>query len=151
MDVLGDAWTPLILREVFYGVHRFEEFQSGLGIARNTLANRLRRMVDEGLLEKRLYQTDPPRHEYVLTEKGDDFFDVLMAISRWGDRWTAGDEGPPITFHHTTCGRDSTAEVVCAECGKPLRSANTLTRIGPGYPGGLKRRPDIRQRFGLDD
>ena len=77
MDLLGDWWTPLVLREAFYGIRRFDEFQQGLGIARNTLADRLRRLVDEGLLEKRPYQHDPVRYDYVLTEKGRDFFGVL--------------------------------------------------------------------------
>lgn len=150
LDLLGDAWTPLVLREAFYGLKRFDEFQTGLGIARNTLAGRLRRLVDEGLLEKHLYQTEPRRYEYVLTEKGSDFFGVLAAISGWGDRWLAGKEGPPVMFHHDSCGHDGGAEVVCAACGEPLRAADTSMTIGPGYPKRLQRRPDIRRRFGLD-
>ena len=150
MDLLGDAWTPLVLREAFYGLKRFDEFQAGLGIARNTLADRLRRLVDEGLLEKQLYQTDPRRYEYVLTEKGSDFFGVLAAISGWGDRWLAGKEGPPVTYHHDSCGQDAGAAVVCVACGEPLRAVDTSMRIGPGYPKRLQRRPDIRRRFGLD-
>ena len=81
MDLLGDPWTPLVLREAFYGFRRFEEFQRALGIARNTLTDRLRRLVDEGLLEKQPYQDDPRRYDYVLTEKGRDFFGVLAAIT----------------------------------------------------------------------
>jgi DNA-binding HxlR family transcriptional regulator len=151
MDLLGDAWTPLILREAFSGLRRFDEFQSGLGIARNTLADRLRCLVEAGLFEKRLYQTEPRRYEYVLTEKGDDFFGVLAAISGWGDRWLAGEEGPPVTFHHGSCSHDSGAVVVCSACGEPLKAADTSLRLGPGYPAKLKRRPDVRRRFGLDD
>jgi DNA-binding HxlR family transcriptional regulator len=150
LDILGDAWTPLILREAFYGLRRFDEFQSGLGIPRNTLADRLRRLVDNGLFEKRIYQTEPRRYEYVLTEQGTDFFGVLTAMSAWGDRWLAGEEGPPVTFHHETCGHDSAVEVVCAGCGEPLKRADTTIKPGPGYPEKLKRRPDIRRRFGLD-
>jgi DNA-binding HxlR family transcriptional regulator len=151
MDLLGDAWTPLVLREAFYGVRRFDEFQSGLGIARNTLANRLHRLVEEGLLQKQLYQTEPRRHEYVLTDKGVDFFGVLAAISQWGDRWLAGRQGPPVTMHHELCGHDSEAEVVCAQCGEPLQAADTTMKIGPGYPDRLKQRPDVRRRFNLGD
>jgi DNA-binding HxlR family transcriptional regulator len=150
MDLLGDAWTPLVLREAFYGVRRFDDFQTGLGIARNTLADRLRRLVDEGLLEKRPYQTEPRRYEYLLTEKGNDFFGVLAAISRWGDRWMAGDEGPPVVFHHDSCGHAVTADVVCATCGEPIRASDVSMRIGPGYPERLKKRPDVRRRFALD-
>jgi DNA-binding HxlR family transcriptional regulator len=149
VDLLGDAWTPLVLREVFYGIHRFDELQQELGIARNTLTDRLRRLVDEGLLEKRPYQDEPRRYDYVLTEKGRDFFGVLAAMSRWGDRWLAGEEGAPVTFHHDTCGHDTEAEVVCAVCREPLRAEDTSMRIGPGYPERLKRRPDVRRRFGL--
>jgi DNA-binding HxlR family transcriptional regulator len=104
MDLLGDWWTPLVLREAFYGIKRFDAFQRELGIARNTLTDRLRRLVDEGLLEKRAYQRDPMRYDYVLTEKGRDFFGVLAAMSSWGDRWLSGDEGVPVVFHQDRCG-----------------------------------------------
>lgn len=149
VDLLGDAWTPLVLREAFYGIHRFDAFQQELGIARNTLTDRLRRLVDEGLLEKRPYQDEPRRYDYVLTEKGRDFFGVLAAISRWGDRWLAGEEGAPVAFHHDTCGHDTEAEVVCAVCREPLRAEDTSMRMGPGYPRRLSRRPDVRRRFGV--
>ncbi|MFI5798670.1 winged helix-turn-helix transcriptional regulator [Streptomyces sp. NPDC051677] len=147
MDLLGDWWTPLVLREAFYGIRRFDEFQQELGIARNTLADRLRRLVDEGLLEKQLYQTEPRRYDYVLTEKGKDFFGVLAAMSRWGDRWLVADEGAPVIFHHDTCGHDARAEVVCAACGEPLRADETTMQMGPGYPERLKSRPDVQRRF----
>lgn len=147
VDLLGDAWTPLVLREAFYGIGRFDDFQQSLGIARNTLTDRLRTLVDEGLLDKRLYQSEPRRYEYVLTEKGQDFFGVLAALSRWGDRWLAGEEGAPVTFHHESCGHDTHAEVVCAGCGEPLRSEDTSMRLGPGYPERLKSRPDVQRRF----
>ena len=100
MDLLGDWWTPLVLREACYGIRRFDDFQKGLGIARNTLSDRLHRLVDEGLLEKQPYQQDPVRYDYVLTEKGRDFFGVLAAMTAWGDRWLADEAGPPITLHH---------------------------------------------------
>jgi DNA-binding HxlR family transcriptional regulator len=147
VDLLGDAWTPLVLREAFYGIRRFDDFQESLGIARNTLTDRLGRLVEEGVLDKQLYQSVPRRYEYVLTEKGRDFFGVLAALSRWGDRWLAGADGPPVTIHHETCGHDTHAEVVCAECGEPLRSEETSWRMGPGYPERLKSRPDVQRRF----
>lgn len=149
MDLLGDWWTPLVMREAIYGISRFDEFQEQLGIARNTLADRLRRLVDAGLLDKRLYHSEPRRYEYVLTEKGKDFFGVLAALSRWGDRWLAGEEGVPVTFHHGSCGHDTHAEVVCASCGQPLRPEETSMRMGPGYPERLKSRPDVQRRFGV--
>ncbi|NIH84374.1 winged helix-turn-helix transcriptional regulator [Amycolatopsis granulosa] len=147
LDLFGDAWTPLVLREAFYGIRRFDEFQQSLGIARNTLTDRLRRLVGQGLLERRPYQDEPRRHEYLLTEKGRDFFPVLAALSHWGDRWLAGDEGAPIALHHVTCGHDTHGEVVCAHCGEPLRAGEVAMRMGPGYPERLKSRPDVQNRF----
>lgn len=147
MDLLGDWWTPLVLREAFYGIRRFDEFQQGLGIARNTLADRLRRLVAEGLLEKRAYQTDPVRYDYLLTDKGRDFFGVLATISAWGDRWLAGEAGPPVELHHEPCGHATHAEVVCAHCKEPLRASDTRMRMGPGYPPRLAERPDVQRRF----
>ncbi len=147
MDLLGDWWTPLVLREAFYGIRRFDEFQESLGIARNTLTERLRRLVDEGLLEKRCYQTLPVRYDYVLTEKGCDFFGVLAAMSRWGDRWLAGEQGVPVVLHHDRCAHDTYPEVVCGACKQPLRAEEVSNRMGPGYPRHLADRPDVRRRF----
>jgi len=151
MDLLGDWWTPLVLREAFYGIRRFDEFQRGLGIARNTLADRLSRLVSEGLLEKQAYQRDPVRYDYLLTEKGRDFFGVIAAMMAWGDRWLADEAGPPITVHHTACGHDAEARVVCAHCLQPLRAEDTVMRMGPGYPPKLAQRPDVVARFALDE
>ena len=148
MDLLGDWWTPLVLREAYYGIRRFDEFQRGLGIARNTLTDRLRRLVAEGLLEKQAYQHDPVRYDYVLTDKGRDFFGVVAAMMAWGDRWLADPAGPPITMHHTCCGRDTEAQVVCAHCKQPLRSEETVMTMGPGYPAELAPRPGVVSRFG---
>jgi DNA-binding HxlR family transcriptional regulator len=151
MDLLGDWWTPLVLRECFYGVRRFDEFQQSLGIARNTLADRLRRLVDEGLLAKQPYQQEPVRYDYVLTDKGREFFGVLLAMVRWGDEWLADEQGAPIVFRHEPCGHDTHAEVVCADCGEPMTAANTTPRLGPGFPPKLAARPDVIERFGLLD
>lgn len=147
MDLLGDWWTPLVLREAFYGFSRFDEFQRALGIARNTLTDRLRRLVDEGLLEKRPYQDEPRRYDYVLTEQGREFFGVLAAMTAWGDRWLADPAGPPITFHHEACEHDTHAEVVCSHCKQPLHAVDTAWRMGPGFPDKLKDRPDVERRF----
>ncbi|WP_429423595.1 winged helix-turn-helix transcriptional regulator [Nocardia sp. GAS34] len=150
MDLLGDWWTPLVLRECFYGIRRFDEFQEQLGIPRTTLAERLRRLVAEGLLEKRAYQNEPVRYEYVLTEMGADFWSVLLAMTRWGDRWLASDDGPPVVVHHTRCGHDTRAQVVCEHCGEELPATESRMRIGPGYPQQLATRPDIVRRFAAD-
>ncbi|MET8427027.1 winged helix-turn-helix transcriptional regulator [Nocardia sp. CA-151230] len=147
MDLLGDWWTPLVLREAFYGVRRFDEFQQELGIARNTLSDRLKRLVEEGLLEKRPYHTEPTWYEYVLTEKGRDFWDVLLVMSRWGDRWLADADGPPVILNHTACGHDTQLKVVCEHCDQPVPIEESRLRMGPGYPERLRERPDIRARF----
>ncbi|WP_369248058.1 winged helix-turn-helix transcriptional regulator [Streptomyces sp. R41] len=150
MDLLGDWWTPLVLREAFYDVRCFDAFQQSLGIARNTLAERLRRLVDEGLLEKKPYQSEPVRYEYLLTAKGRDFFGVLMAMNAWGDRWLAGEEGAPIVFRHERCGHEGHAEVVCSSCGEAMTAEDTRPRLGPGYPARLAERAEVRERFGCD-
>ena len=137
-----------MLREVFYGITRFDELRDSLGIARNTLADRLRRLVDDGLLEKQAYDAGPVRYDYVLTDKGRDVFPVLVALARWGDRWLATEAGPPIVFHHNTCGQYVHGEVVCAGCGEPMTAADTRPRMGPGYPPRLAARPDVQRRFG---
>ncbi len=138
VDLLGDWWTPLVLREASFGVTRFDDFQRSLHIGRNILTQRLNRLVAEGLLERVPYQQRPPRHEYVLTEKGRDVFPVLAAIARWGDRWLAGEAGPPVVFHHHPCGHATHAEVVCAVCGEPLRLEDVHAELGPGFPAGLR-------------
>ncbi|MFJ4538508.1 winged helix-turn-helix transcriptional regulator [Streptomyces tibetensis] len=146
-DILGDAWTLLVLREVFYGESRFDGFIGTLGIARNTLTDRLRRLEAEGLLRRHVYQRDPVRHEYLPTDKGRDFFGVLAAINAWGDRWLAGDEGAPVVLHHRPCAHDTEARVVCSACGEPLRQRDMTARTGPGYPPRLLDDPVVRERF----
>jgi DNA-binding HxlR family transcriptional regulator len=134
VDLLGDWWTPLVLRECYLGVRRFEDFQRNLGIGRNILTQRLNRLVDEGMLARRPYQERPVRHEYVLTDKGRDFYPVMAAMQAWGDRWLAGAEGPPIVLHHRGCDHDMEAAVVCSHCGDPISVRDVRARRGPGYP-----------------
>lgn len=148
MDLLGDWWTPLVLREAFYGVRRFDDFQHSLGLARNTLTVRLQRLVEEGLLERVPYQQRPERFEYVLTDKGRDFYPVLMALTAWGDRWLSGPQGPPVTLRHEECGHTTSAVVVCEHCGEPLKAGAVRGEMGPGFPERLAQRPDVRERFG---
>ncbi len=118
-DLLGDWWTPLILRDAMRGITRFDEFHESLSLGRNTLTQRLERLVEEGMMERRQYHERPPRYEYLLTEKGRDFFPVIAAMMRWGDRWLA-DGDPPLRLRHMTCGKVTTPTVVCSVCGEPL-------------------------------
>lgn len=134
VNVLGDAWNLLILREACLGTRRFDEFQRNLGIGRGILTNHLRELTDEGLLDRVPYQERPVRHEYRLTDKGRDVYPILAAMAAWSDRWMEGDEGPPLTLHHTTCGHDMAAKVVCGECDSDLHVREIQAKPGPGHP-----------------
>ncbi len=134
IDVLGDGWTPLLIREACLGARRFEDFQRGLGIGRNILTQRLHQLVDDGLLVKVAYQDHPPRFEYRLTPKGREVYPILAAMAAWGDRWLSGPEGEPVTFHHKPCGHDMHAEVVCSACREPIDVRDIRARKGPGFP-----------------
>ena len=96
LAVAGEPWSPLVLRDVWVGINRFDDLQRDLGVSRKVLAERLKHLVEAGMLERQAYSTRPARYEYVLTRKGLEFIDVLMAMAAWGDRWTAGEAGPPV-------------------------------------------------------
>ncbi len=132
LEVIGDWWTPLILRDVYLGLTRFDQMQRNLGLSRKVLAARLDALVDDRLLERRAYQERPVRHEYVLTDKGRDLAPVLMALMAWGDRWTAGDAGPPMRLRHDSCGEWTTPTITCSECGEPLTADEVTVAPGPG-------------------
>jgi DNA-binding HxlR family transcriptional regulator len=131
LELVGERWTLLILRDVFLGVRRFDDFQRSLGIARNVLTDRLTRLVDEGILERRPYQERPERFEYRLTAKGRDLWPVLHALVTWGDTHAAPD-GPPRRFLHRGCGGKVTDRRTCARCGAELDVRDVEVRAGPG-------------------
>ena len=120
-DLMGDWWTPIVMREAFLGRRRFDEFQKALSLSRGVLAQRLSRLVGEGLLERRLYQDRPPRHEYVLTAKGRDFYAVLAAMWRFGEDWLwpEGAE-PPIELVDRESGERVNPRVVDERTGDPI-------------------------------
>jgi DNA-binding HxlR family transcriptional regulator len=132
MDLLGDQWTLLVLREAFNGVRRFDQLQAELGIARNTLTERLDRLTGAGLLDRVRYQDRPARYEYPLTEMGRDFFPVLAAMIRWGDDWLADETGPPRLLRHLDCGKTTTAVVSCVHCGGSMTADRVVMEPGPG-------------------
>ena len=105
LAVAGEPWSPLVIRDVYVGITRFDDLQRDLGISKKVLAERLRHLVEQGMLERRPYSERPPRFEYVLTPMGQEFMDVLMALVAWGDRWTAGEAGPPVLYRHHACGQ----------------------------------------------
>ncbi|WP_424184037.1 winged helix-turn-helix transcriptional regulator [Actinokineospora sp. G85] len=139
MDLLGDQWTLLVLREAFLGTRRFDRFQADLGIARNTLAERLDRLTEAGVLRRVQYQERPTRHEYALTDMGRDFFPALAAIMRWGDQWLDGGAGAPVVLRHRGCGHATHAVVRCAECDEELRVREVSVEPGPGAGQGGAR------------
>src|SRR5882762_4752761 len=131
LEVVGEWWTLLILRDAFLGVTRFDEWQRRLGIARNVLSARLDTMVEQGILERRQYQEHPPRDEYVLTQKGGDLAPVLDALRVWGDRYAAPD-GPPVLLVHDDCGSSIRPVAHCSACGERLTRGHVHLEAGPG-------------------
>jgi DNA-binding HxlR family transcriptional regulator len=131
LDVIGEWWTLLVMRECFRGVRRFDGFIERLGIAPNILTARLRRLVEHGVLEERAYQDHPRRVEYRLTAKGRDVYPVIVALLGWGDRWYAQD-GPPVVLMHAACEHRADAQLVCGHCGEKLDPRNVRAVPGRG-------------------
>lgn len=133
IDVIGDRWTVLIVRDVFYGRRRFDDMAASLPIARNVLSRRLADLVDHGILTRRRYSQRPPRDEYLLTDRGRDLFGVVAALMAWGDRWlTPEGEEDPVDLVHQPCGHATTPTVVCDTCRQPLRAADVRVRPNLG-------------------
>ena len=131
LEVVGEWWSMLIIRDAFLGVTRFDDFQQRLGIARNILNQRLTRLVEEGVLDKVPYSDHPPRHDYRLTPKGRDLWPVITALRQWGDKYAAPD-GPPLKVMHKKCGKISQAIMTCSACGDPLTARDVRAVAGPG-------------------
>jgi DNA-binding HxlR family transcriptional regulator len=131
LEVVGERWTLLIVRDALLGLHRFDEFLGNLGIARNVLADRLGRLVDNGILERSRYQDRPARWEYHLTERGRELASPVLALMQWGDRHLAGAPGPPRLARHAACDGEVTERHVCANCG-PIDGAEISVVPGPG-------------------
>ncbi len=131
LELLGERWTLLVIRDAFLGVRRFDEFQRRLGIARNVLTDRLNRLVDEGVLERRRYQERPERFEYRLTDKGLELWPILNEIMRWGDRH-AIDGPPPMVVRHRDCGGEVGERRICTRCGAELTARDVRAEPGPG-------------------
>jgi DNA-binding HxlR family transcriptional regulator len=132
LEVMGDWWSPLILRDLYLGLDRFDQLVTDLGISRNLLTDRLATMTEAGLIVRTPYQDNPVRYRYGLTEAGSELIPILIALTAWGDRWATPPAGQPIRFTHTTCGKPTTATVCCSECGDPLTTHNTTASPGPG-------------------
>jgi DNA-binding HxlR family transcriptional regulator len=131
LEVVGEWWSMLIIRDAFLGVTRFDDFQQRLGIARNILNQRLTRLVEEGVLDKVPYSDHPPRYDYRLTPKGRDLWPIITAMRQWGDKHAAPD-GPPLKVMHKKCGKISQAIMTCSACGDPLTARDVRAVPGPG-------------------
>jgi DNA-binding HxlR family transcriptional regulator len=131
LEVIGEWWSMLVVRDAFLGVTRFDQFQSRLGISRNILQDRLTKLVDAGVLVKVPYSEHPPRHDYRLTDKGRDLWPVLTTMRQWGDRYAAP-TGPPVQIVHKDCGATTAVDMVCASCGETVEARDFRAIPGVG-------------------
>jgi len=132
IDVIGDGWTFMVLRECYFGVTRFEQFKAMLGLPRTTLASRLRRLTAAGILRQAPYSAHPSRLEYRLTRAGIDLYPVMLALMSFGDKRLAGRKGKPLQLVHRTCGKHCSAIVICSECETEILPQRVSYRDGPG-------------------
>jgi DNA-binding HxlR family transcriptional regulator len=135
LEVVGERWSLLLVRDALLGLRRFDEFQHSLGIARNVLTDRLHRLVEAGVLERVRYQQRPDRYEYRLTDRGRGLRPAVIALMHWGDRHFAP-AGPPRVVEHVGCGGEVAERLVCARCGAEPGDAELRTRPGPGMLAG---------------
>ena len=132
LEVIGERWTLLVLREAFLGVRRFGELQRHTGAAKNILSDRLQTLVAGGVLERRLYEERPPRYEYRLTEKGLDLYPVLVSLMQWGDKYESDASGPPVLMRHKGCNEIVAPQLTCPGCGEAIRARDMVALAGPG-------------------
>jgi DNA-binding HxlR family transcriptional regulator len=135
LEIIGERWTPLILRDALLGLTRFEEFQDSLGIASNVLTNRLRLLCDEKVLERVPDPRRPGRPKYVLTDKGRELAPALFVLMKWGDRHYPTPNGPPRLTRHSGCGGSIGADFRCERCGQQLQAGEIEFVPGPGAAG----------------
>jgi DNA-binding HxlR family transcriptional regulator len=131
LEVVGEWWSMLLVRDAFLGVTRFDEFQQRLGISRNILDQRLNWLVGKGVLAKIPYSEHPPRFDYRLTDKGRDLWPILSTMRQWGDKYAAPD-GPPMLVTHKACGQVADAMLTCSACGEPIGPREVRAAPGPG-------------------
>ncbi len=134
---IGDPWSLLLIREAHGGETRFAGFKKTMGAQPSVVSDRLKRLVDIGVLERHEYSSHPPRFEYRLTTMGDDLFPVLIALNTWGDAYLSGDAGPPLVYRHDRCGHAADATVVCGHCRAELAPGDVTAEPGPGSAKGV--------------
>ena len=136
LDVVGEPWSLLVLRDVYVGITRFDQIQVDLGISRKVLSERLTTLVEHQVLQRRPYSARPARYEYLLTPRGLELCDLLLVMVRWGDTWRAGSHGAPVLHRHRACGAITHAVLSCPECAQPMSAADTDVLPGPGQQHG---------------
>lgn len=136
LEVIGEWWTPLIIRDLLLGVSRFDDFHARLGISRNVLTERLQRLEEQAIVRRVPYQDNPPRYDYRLTEKGRDLWLAMTALREWGDRWAAP-EGEPVVTVHRACGHEATIVPTCSHCGEVLDPRQLRAVHGPAHGDAL--------------
>lgn len=117
VDAIGDPWTLMILKELFVGTRKFEEFLAMTGMSPHLLSMRMRKLQKNRIVERKLYQKKPRRYEYKLTRKGVDIWPIMVALKEFSDRWTEWPNGPPLKVSHTGCGHRIVTRMVCERCG----------------------------------
>lgn len=135
LAVVGDAWTPLVIRDIAFGISRFDAIERNLGLSRKVLSQRLASLLEQGIITRTPYQQGPVRYDYSLTEKGNDLALVLAAMQAFGDKWDAP-KGPPVRWRHLACGAHATVALTCSECGGALEVGGALPEKGPGFVEG---------------
>ena len=140
LSVVGDGWLLLILRDAFLGRRRFSEFEAGTGAQPTVISDRLKRMVELGLLERVEYQRYPVRHEYRLTDKGRDLYPALLMLGQWGDTYLDDGNGPPVHYVHTGCDHPALPRVTCSHCGDEIdvRRVRVTRRSSEADQSGLE-------------
>lgn len=136
LEIVGERWTLLLIREAFFGRTRFDEFRTALGIAPNVLSARLQRLTDEGVFDRVRYQDRPERYTYSLTAKGRELGPLLIHLMNWGDRHYPAPGGPPTIIRHRGCGGELDDYFSCMRCGERVAPEAFEAVAGPGRPGG---------------
>jgi len=139
LNIVGEGWTQLILRDLFLGNRRFGGLQESLGISKKVLTERLETLLAEDLVELRPYGESGSRFEYHLTAKGAELGPVMLALMAWGDKWVSNDR-PPVKLVHDHCGQPAKAQVVCSHCAEPINFSNVTGQAGPGMPEAERQR-----------
>ncbi len=132
IELFGDEWTLMILREMFLGGRRFDDLQRQTGASPHILSQRLKRLESIGVLRRETYSAHPPRHEYRLTEKGRDLWPVVVSMKLWGDKWL-GHGVTPVEIIHKSCGRPVIPRMTCPDCSQPMAAHDARTRLSPEF------------------